>query len=76
MFTGICSERERLLRVATAAVNLHNETVSELANRVAKRGREPNSEEFAIFKRQMQASYETALASWDTYRKHVEEHGC
>jgi hypothetical protein len=73
---GICPEREKLLRTATAAVTHHNKTVTDISRILAERGRKPDAQAFAVFQDEVSTSFATALTAWDEYRKHVHEHGC
>ncbi len=69
---GVCAERERLLHIATLAVVMHDQIVSELAKAAA-------GGNFATLARrgfEESASFHDAQTAWDEYRKHVEAHNC
>jgi hypothetical protein len=73
---GICAEREKLLRTATAAVTHHNKTVTDISRILAERGRKPNAQAFGVFRDEVQASLASVRTAWDEYRKHIHVHGC
>jgi len=69
---GVCGECENLFGIAIRSANLSCRTISNIVDIVINPNRNPNAEEFAVFKSEMRMYYQEAQAAWDRYRKYNE----